>query len=65
MKSNNWEDFYRSGKVSDYLKYINSAKNASGNYGEYTNADNLSGSMESVQYAEKSDGDGAIRHTGW
>ena len=65
MQSNNWENFYQSGRVSDYLKYIDSARHAAEGDGSYSRKDNLSGSMESVQYAGESDRDGALGHTGW
>ena len=65
MQSNNWDKFYQSGKVSDYLKYIDSIRNAADEGGENLRRDNAPGSMESVKYAGKSDGDGAIGHTGW
>lgn len=65
MQSSYWEDFYRSGKVSDYLKYVDSARNAAEGAGEFTNKDAMSGSMESVQYAGKSDGNRAVGNAGW
>ena len=36
MQSNNWENFYQSGRVSDYLKYIDSARNAAEGDGGYS-----------------------------
>lgn len=66
MQSSYWEEFYRSGKVSDYLKYVDSARNAAeGEAGEYSKKDTLSDSMESVQYAGKSDGNGAVWNASW
>lgn len=65
MQSDYWNDFTRTGKVSDYLKYVNSAGNTADASGEYPAKNNQSNSMESVRYAGKSDGDGIVGHTGW
>lgn len=65
MQSNNWDNFYQSGRVSDYLKYIDAVRNAADAQGVHSGKGDSSGSMESVQYAGKSDGDGAVRHTSW
>lgn len=65
MQSSNWDNFYQSGRISDYLKYIDSTRNAADAKEEYSGKDDPSGSMESVQNAGKSDGDGSIGHAGW
>lgn len=65
MRSNGWNDFYESGRVSDYLRYIDNVRNSTGYNDEYSKKDDMSNSMESVRYAGKSDGNGAIGHTGW
>ena len=65
MQRNNWDDFYQSGSVSDYLKYRESVKNTSGSCGDYPNRDSFTDGVESVRYAEKSDGNGAFGNTGW
>lgn len=65
MQSKYWDDFYQSGRVSDYLKYVNSAGNTADRKEECSNQGGSSCYMESVQYAGKSDGNGAFGHTGW
>ena len=65
MQSNYWDDFCKTGKVSDYLKYVDSARNTAENEEKFSNRDDSSHSMESVQDAGKSDGDGAFGHTSW
>ena len=65
MQSNSWNDFYQSGRVSDYLKYIDSVKNSVWDDGEYLKKDNMSVGMETVRYADQGDRDGAFGHTSW
>lgn len=65
MQSDYWNDFYQTGKVSDYLKYVGSARNTADGNGEYSGEKTQSYSMESVQYAGKSDGNGSFGNTGW
>ncbi|MCM1245301.1 MAG: hypothetical protein NC293_06610 [Roseburia sp.] len=65
MQSDYWNDFTKSGKISDYLKYVDSARNTADGAGEYSGKDGESYGMESVKYAGKSDWNGAVGHTGW
>lgn len=65
MKSNGWNDFYESGRISDYLRYVNNVRNSVGENEEYSKKDDTSDNMESVRYAGKSDGNGAGGHTSW
>lgn len=65
MQSDYWNDFYKTGKVSDYLKYVNSAGNTADGNREYSGRDNQSYGMETVKYAGKSNGNGSGGYTGW
>ncbi len=65
MQSDYWNDFYRSGKVSDYLKYVDSARNTADGTREDRTKDQWSQRMESVNHAGKSDGNGAFGRTNW
>lgn len=65
MQSDYWNDFYETGKVSDYLKYAGSARNTADGNREYAGKDETSFSMESVKYAGKSDGNGSFGKTSW
>ena len=65
MQSNYWDNFYQTGKVADNLKYVDSARNTAEETGDYTKKDTFSNSMESMKYAGKGDGNGAVGHAGW
>ncbi len=65
MQSDYWNDFYQTGKVSDYLKYVNSAGNTADSSREYKRGEKQSDQMETVRYAGKSNGNGAFGHSGW
>ncbi len=65
MQRNYWENFYHTGKVTDYLRYRDSAGDTADGSGEYPDKDKVSNRMESMQYGGKSDGNGAVGHPGW
>lgn len=65
MQSDYWNDFYQTGRVSDYLKYVDSSKNTTDSNRGFGRSDNQSCGMESMRNAGKSDRDGAFGHTGW
>ncbi len=65
MQSDYWNDFYQTGRISDYLKYVDSSKNTADSNRGFAGSDNPSCSMESMRNAGKSDRDGAFGHTGW
>ncbi len=65
MQSDYWDDFYRTGKISDYLKYVDSARNTADGVGGNKAKDRWSDQMESVNHAGKSDGNGAFGRTSW
>ena len=65
MKGDSWNDFAKSGKVSDYLKYVDSARNTTDEYGECSGRMKEFNRMESMQHAGKSDGNGALGHSSW
>nr|MBP3598995.1 hypothetical protein [Eubacterium sp.] len=65
MQSDCWNDFYRTGKVSDYLKYVNSARDTAERTEANKSQDRWSDGMESMNHAGKSDGDGAFGRSCW
>lgn len=65
MQNDYWNDFYRTGSVSDYLKYVDSSKSTTSVNGEFLGRENQSYNMETNHYAGKSDRDGAVGNTGW
>lgn len=65
MQGDYWNDFTKSGKVSDYLKYVDSAKNTSDGRRDYMGGSKEFDRMESRQDAGKSDRNGAFGHSGW
>jgi hypothetical protein len=65
MQRDYWNDFYQSGRVSDYLKYVDSSKNTASAGAELTETNNSSCLMESKGNAGKSDRNGAFGHAGW
>ena len=65
MQGDSWNDFAKSGRVSDYLKYVDSARNTTYENGEFSGRMKESNRMESMQHAGKSDGNGAFGRSGW
>lgn len=64
MQRDYWNDFYQTGKVSDYLKYADSASNKA-NGVKTDRAGSYESRQETLNHAGKSDGNGAFRHSGW
>lgn len=65
MKSDYWNNFYQSGKVTDYLRYVDSTCNSTELERNGSDRCSQSYAMETVQYAGKSDGNGALGHVSW
>lgn len=65
MQSDYWNEFYQTGRVSDYLKYVDSARNTADTPGSGTGNRESSKRMESVNDAGKGDRYGAFGNTGW
>lgn len=65
MQSDYWNDFCQTGRVSDYLKYVDSSKDTRESNRGVDGRENQSGGMESMHNAGKSNRDGAFGHTGW
>lgn len=63
MGQDYWNDFYHSGKVSDYLKYTNSMNSQKER--EWGNSKSNPGCRESENNAGKDNGNGIGRSTGW
>lgn len=65
MQRDYWNDFYQTGKVSDYLKYADSAKNTWNGENTDKTGNSQSRQMESSDHAGKSDRNGAFGYSGW
>ena len=62
MHNKFWNQFYETGKISDYLKYVNAAENSSASDKIYPEG-GFSGEMEKMQHAGKSDRDGSFGYS--
>ncbi len=65
MQGDYWNDFYRTGKVSDYLKYANSVRETTENKSNDCYLNQSSSQREWSKHAGKSDGNGAFGNTNW
>ncbi|MGN1205845.1 MAG: hypothetical protein ACI4SQ_02525 [Eubacterium sp.] len=62
MNNEFWNEFYRSGKISDYLNYVNSSEHTAHSQSAYGNS-RYSDEMEKMQDAGKSDRNGAFGYS--